>query len=99
MATFWQLDLLAGTGDDPPITVPVGAGYGTTPVVAGQQVLTLLTATCADTPGRRPGSYRITIGDTEIIAAPGATAAGVLDPVTLADLLDVAPHLLHPRRP
>ncbi|WP_298800405.1 hypothetical protein [uncultured Pseudonocardia sp.] len=89
----WLLTIL------PPTTaaeVPLGAGHTPTAAQAAAEAAIVLAE--ATTRWRR-AAYRVRIGDTEILAAPGQTTTGQPIPVTADDILAAAPHLLAPELP
>jgi hypothetical protein len=89
----WLLTIL------PPTTmaeVPLGAGLTPSASAAADEAALLLTE--ATTRWQRP-EFRVQIGDTEILAAPGQTPDGAPVPITAADLLAAAPHLLSTDHP
>ncbi|WP_298795749.1 hypothetical protein [uncultured Pseudonocardia sp.] len=88
MDVSWLLTIL------PPTTmaeVPLGAGLTHTAAEAADEAALVLAE--ATTRWQRP-AFRVQIGDTEILAAPGQTTDGAPVPVTAADLIAAAPHLL-----
>lgn len=92
MDIYWQLFVspfnLGGSEERP--AVPVGGGTVTRPMSAAFEAADLLDEASAMW---GHALYRLQIGEVEILATPGVTTDGQLDPITLTDIIDAAPTL------